>query len=516
MSIPRNKLIPVLGLLAVLIIGTIVYIASGRNPGSGTPAARKAATAAVKPADGDNPSETLSTVVASNAELRKQVQAVIDQNAALKHDNDDLRHAQDTIAIKAREQVLSQLRAEGALGPSVGTAMTPRAADAAASEASAGAGVGQRKKTTALDRVGNAVDQAVTGAGTLFDGLKTVPAGSKSAASRDIPKGLGFDGAGLPSIDTGPTTYKVVAPLGYDEAKDGREHGLVRKTVGVLPARPVDVGSVGSAGRSADMASLAADGKEQATPYFTIPENATLTRLTAMTAIVGRVPVDGRVTDPMQFKAIVGRENLAANGWDLPDDLSGIVVSGVAIGDMALSCSEGKIHSLTFVFADGSIRTVSTRRKGAAAGAASEQPLGFISDQWGNPCIPGKFVTNAPSYLTDVVGLRALGVASSAYAAAQTTTTDSAMTGTSSSSVTGDRGAYVLGQSASAATDEVTKWVTSRLKNSFDAVVTRAGEKVVLHVTQQVEIDKAADPRKLDHGRLNRINTASGERHGLD
>lgn len=509
MGIPRNKLIPILGMIAVLIIGTIVYVATGRSdPASPAPApARKAGTAGVKPADGDNPSETLSTVVASNAEMRKQVQAVLDQNASLKRDNDELRNAQDTIATKAREQVLSQLRSEGSIGPSAGTAVTPRAADVAASDA----GVGPRKKTTALDRVGNAVDQAVTGAGTLFDGLKAVPAASKSAAPSDIPKGLGFDGASMASVDAGPTTYKVVVPLGYDETKEGKERGLVRKTVGVLPAKPAD------AGRGADMASMAADGKEQATqPYFTIPENATLTRLTAMTAIVGRVPVDGRVTDPMQFKAIVGRENLAANGWDLPDDLSGIVVSGIAIGDMALSCSEGKINSLTFVFADGSIRTVSTRRKGAAAGAASDQPLGFISDQWGNPCIPGKFVTNAPSYLTDVVGLRALGVASSAYAAAQTTTTDSAMTGTSSSSVTGDRGAYVLGQSASAATDEVTKWVTSRLKNSFDAVVTKAGEKIVLHVTQQVEIDKAADPRKLDHGRLNRINTASGERHGLD
>ena len=98
----------------------------------------------------------------------------------------------------------------------------------------------------------------------------------------------------------------------------------------------------------------------------------------------------------------------------------------VAIGDMALSCTEGLIQSLTFVFNDGSIHTVSRRSNGTTptsggggAGAASggkrslaEAPkLGYVSDRYGNPCIPGRFVTNAPAYLTDIVGLRTLSLA---------------------------------------------------------------------------------------------------------
>lgn len=502
MDIPRNTLIPVLGTIGLVIAGTVIYSHFRDDPAPVPP------PASARPADGDNANETLTTVVASNGELRKQIQAVLDQNANLKRDNDALRTSQEAVAAQAREQVLAQLRAEGVVGASA----VPGAADVTPVDPAA-----PPAKRTPLDRVGSAVDQAINDAGTLLGSLKTTPAGAQPAASHGIPAGLGYDGAtALPSTmeGGGVTTYKVVAPLGYDESKEGHEKKLVRKTVGAVAARH-DAGVART--MPAEPAVLAATDGEEATPYFTIPENATMTRVTAMTAIVGRVPIDGRVTDPMQFKAIIGRENLAANGWDMPDDLSGIVVSGIAIGDMALSCSEGKIHSLTFVFADGSIRTVSNRKKsGGGGGASGDRPLGYISDPWGNPCIAGRFVTNAPAYLTDVVGLRTLGVASRAYAASQTTTTDSAQTGTSSTSVTGDRGAYVLGQAAAAGTDEVTNWVMSRLKNSFDAVVTPAGQKVVLHIDQQIDIDKAADARKLDHGRTDRFHTAFGDRHGLD
>jgi integrating conjugative element protein (TIGR03752 family) len=396
----------------------------------------------------------------------------------------------------------------------------------------------------------------VDSAGALFGGLHPstgsgtrTPAIARDAARREpvrpqgIPAGLGFDDGELPG--DGPTAgepgaalgpYQVIAPLGYEEVKDKRAGNagrsqLVRVAVGTAQsaglgagpgARPTSPQQDAALTAALVAASPAAEPVD--TPYFTVPENATLTRVTAMTAIIGRVPVDGRVTDPMQFKAIIGRENLAANGWDVPDDISGIVVSGVAVGDMALSCSEGRIHSLTFVFEDGSIRTVSSRRRGGAAAqgagttsAGGQQPaLGYISDLWGNPCIAGRFVTNAPAYLTDVVGLRGLAVASRAYAAAQTTTTESAQTDTTSTAVTGSRGAYVLGQAASGATDEVTNWILARLKNSFDAVVTPAGQKVVLHIEQEIAIDKPARPRRLDHQQGGRTATHFGAHHGMD
>ena len=91
-------------------------------------------------------------------------------------------------------------------------------------------------------------------------------------------------------------------------------------------------------------------------PVYTVPRNATLIGSTAMTALVGRVPVQGQVRDPMPFKVITGADNLAANGLTVPG-VQGMVWSGTAIGDWTLSCVTGRLDSVTFVFEDGTIRT---------------------------------------------------------------------------------------------------------------------------------------------------------------
>ena len=78
-------------------------------------------------------------------------------------------------------------------------------------------------------------------------------------------------------------------------------------------------------------------------PYYTIPVNATLTGAVAMQPIIGRIPIEGKVTDPYAFKVIMGSKNLAANGIDIPEDIQGIVASGIAEGDMLGSCARGDI-----------------------------------------------------------------------------------------------------------------------------------------------------------------------------
>lgn len=162
-------------------------------------------------------------------------------------------------------------------------------------------------------------------------------------------------------------------PMGYAVETDtprGGSRGTVPVTRFVRTTQPdgVTMGATGSSGPAGQAARAAARPSTEDIPYFTLPENATLAGVTAMTSIIGRVPIDGRVTDPMQFKAVIGRDNLAANGFELPADISGMIVTGVAVGDMALSCSEGKIRSVTFVFNDGAIRTVSSRNRSSSSG----------------------------------------------------------------------------------------------------------------------------------------------------
>ena len=73
-------------------------------------------------------------------------------------------------------------------------------------------------------------------------------------------------------------------------------------------------------------------------PAYTVPRNATLIGSTSMTALVGRIPIQGQVRDPMPFKVITGADNLAANGLTVPG-VQGMVWSGTAVGDWTLLVS---------------------------------------------------------------------------------------------------------------------------------------------------------------------------------
>src|SRR5690606_37821247 len=129
-------------------------------------------------------------------------------------------------------------------------------------------------------------------------------------------------------------------------------------------------------GTTDSVASTVADAGSRAVgasakPVYTVPSNSTLLGSIAMTALIGRVPIDGTVYDPYPFKVLIGPDNLTANGIDIPD-VAGAVVSGTASGDWTLSCVRGQIRSVTFVFNDGTVRTVpEDSSKGGSGGGNS-------------------------------------------------------------------------------------------------------------------------------------------------
>lgn len=457
MAVSSNKLLPIAAVVTVVIIGA-VFMQSGTSTKVAAPMAQVPLPETLG-ADQDTPNETLATVVQSNRELRQQVQEVLKIN-------EDLRKGNPSNTAAATNDVVS-------LG---GTSAQAPAQDASSP------GI--------VDTFNNAL-------GTF---------GSLSGQSRATAE-QGEEVAPA----SGVIGYKVLAPMGYVQETKRSGTDTVTQYVRRTGAAPAQARSQGSAAQAA--AAAQAQQPKGPEPYFTIPENATLAGVTTMTSLIGRVPVNGRVTDPMQFKALIGRDNLAANGWELPEDLAGMVVTGVAIGDMALSCTEGKIRSMTFVFNDGAIRTVSSRRTGSGGTSSSNSgDLGFISDLHGNPCVQGTFVTNAPRYLADLVGIKGLGLAAEALAQAQTTVTSSG--DATQSAVTGNAGNFALGRMGSAATEELAKWLTERLKSSFDAVVSPSGMQIVVHLDQEIHIDKPASPRKLVHS-TQTPNILSGARYGL-
>ncbi|MEA2080990.1 MAG: TIGR03752 family integrating conjugative element protein [Pseudomonadota bacterium] len=211
---------------------------------------------------------------------------------------------------------------------------------------------------------------------------------------------------------------------------------------------------------------------------------------------MGRVPRQGQVRDPMPFKVITGADNLAANGLVVPG-VQGMVWSGTAIGDWTLSCVTGRLESVTFVFDDGTIRTISSDDRDSQVGGGDE-PLGWISDAQGIPCISGERKTNAPAFLTQRIGVTAMQAAAEAAAAAETTTVVSE-SGVASNTVTGDTGSYVLGKTIAGGSDEVGKWLLERQSQSFDAVFVPAGTEIAIHVDRELSIDLDTLGRKLTH-----------------
>lgn len=249
-------------------------------------------------------------------------------------------------------------------------------------------------------------------------------------------------------------------------------------------------------------------------PAYTIPRNATLIGSTGMTALIGRVPIKGQVDDPYPFKVLIGLDNLSANGLEVPG-VEGMVFSGQALGDWNLSCVRGEIFSVTYVFDDGTIRTLSSddqslqQKQQRAAQANGEQanqvsgnkPLGWISDRRGIPCITGERITNAAAYLGGFILARAVEAAGAAYARSQTTVTTSPLTGGFTTGVTGDASKYALGSLATGAGDEIAQWIKERQAQSYDAVFVDTGVELAVHVDRELPIDYEPKGRRLDYAR---------------
>jgi hypothetical protein len=239
-------------------------------------------------------------------------------------------------------------------------------------------------------------------------------------------------------------------------------------------------------------------------PYYTIPANGTSVRDKLMTALVGRIPVKGVVTDPYPFKIVISDDNLAANGLRIPHLLQ-MIVSGYCEGDLNLMSVRGWITSLTFVFEDGTISST-TSNDNDIGNYTKSNSLGYLSDQYGNPFIRGKLITNAPAYLAGGVALNAGVGAANAYAQSQTTNANTLLGGTLSS-VTGSQGKYVAGQAMSNAANSVQQWWHDREEQSFDAIyVAPLDEKnqfveIAVNFAKEIHIDYDPKGRKLNYAR---------------
>jgi len=202
---------------------------------------------------------------------------------------------------------------------------------------------------------------------------------------------------------------------------------------------------------------------------------------------------------------LVGANNLTANGIDIPD-VAGAVFSGTASGDWTLSCVRGQVRSITFVFHDGTIRTI-PEDSGRNNQQNNQDGLGWISDPYGIPCVSGERRSNAQQYL----GTQALMTAAGAGVASLITSDNGQMSyvgADGSIGTVGISGNEAVGRILAGGVRDMADWVNKLYGQAFAAVYVQPGAQVAVHLEKPLAIDYDTAGRKVDY--------RTGGRHALE
>lgn len=260
--------------------------------------------------------------------------------------------------------------------------------------------------------------------------------------------------------------------------------------------------------------------KYKGKPFYTIPARATLMDATAMTAIIGSVPIGGRVRDPFPVKIILGDDNLATNGLTIPG-LKGIVFEGMATGNWNLSCASVTLTGATFTFQDGRVQHLPNKDKTEFAGqqdgqleatpfgdpkASGVDPIGYISNPQGVQCIGGKRISDAPQQIATLATLGAALTYFESLADAETTTVTNGESALEA--VTGDDVKFANNKTAAGGVQTAIEFYKERTRDSFDVIFVPPNQKVSLHITRDLYVDYNPDSRKLvySQGEKNVVN----------
>ena len=426
--------------------------------------------------DGDTPHDTVATLVAQTKAMRTELKALLTENKDQQKENARLRQRDSDIDQRIQKALNTEL---------------------------------EKAQPTGQQRLSPQDTQ------NLLEDLKQQLSTSfLSKGGADLPIGLGLEPGDEASF-SGTHTDLV-----WTEPQDGTAVDGKGQPLPAGPGKPAKGFSFPTAfedtihqGQKALKANTGAvgrhikttDDKAPAKPVYTLPENSTLTGSIAMTALIGRVPVDGVVNDPYPFKVLIGPDNLTANGIDLPD-VAGAVISGTAAGDWTLSCVRGQIVSLTFVFNDGRIRTLpapqklTSRQNSGQTGQSQlnkiQGGIGWLSDPYGVPCIAGERRSNAQQYLGTTSLLTAAGAGMAKLLEADKA--DASTLLTPGGAAVG-AGPSALNSILSGGVKDIGDWVNKLYGQAFAAVYVQPGASVAVHLDRQLEIDYETLGRQVRH-----------------
>lgn len=480
-------------LLAVALIILKTWVAGGSTSSSESPvdqgniqlSAEQAKSLGIA---GDTPRDTVATLVGQVKAMRSDMLSLKQHNDSLQTENNRLRERENSV----------DSRIQSALGSVTQQVDEGRRQ---ANEARLNAEQDSRQARGLLTQLQEQLS-GLTGKG------------------QDLPVGLGLqpgDGAQFEGSRSASEALQWIEPsdtVPTDTHNKGKSSSVLS-----LPSafKPLEGLSDNAIDRSQKQLRAVAKGErdlarsvdrsEGAKPIYTIPENATLMGSVAMTALIGRVPVDGTVNDPYPFKVLVGPENLTANGIDLPE-VAGAVMSGTASGDWTLSCVRGQVESITFVFTDGTIRTVPQPKAVASRNASATQSsntdkirggLGYLSDPYGIPCIAGERRSNAQQYLGSQSLITAAGAGVAALLGNERNSSSVINSGGSTLGVTSSTGNSALNSILSGGVSDIREWVKKLYGEAFAAVYVPPAAQVALHLDHEITIDYEPNGRSVRH-----------------
>ncbi|MBK6616020.1 TIGR03752 family integrating conjugative element protein [Ottowia sp.] len=421
---------------------------------------------------GDTPRDTVATLVAQVKQLRNELQSALGDNKQHKAENERMR---------ARESAIDQ-RIQSALE-------------------------GERSR---LEQERNQVasDRQQT-QGLLQDLQRQLDGLAGKGGPSDLPVGLGLEEGDGKRFNRGVGGTQWVEP---DDAKVDAKNGSKE------PSFPLSFGpaqkSLSAAVESvADVGSRAVGASTKA--VYTVPSNSTLMGSVAMTALIGRVPIDGTVNDPYPFKVLIGPDNLTANGIDIPD-VAGAVVSGTASGDWTLSACAGKsARSRSCSRTAPSARCREDSSKGGSSGgnsghndASIHGGLGWISDPYGIPCVSGERRSNAQQYLGSQALITAAGAGAASLIKSDNGSVAVVANSNGSLGTVGISGNEAMGRILAGGVRDMADWVNKLYGQAFAAVYVQPGAKVAVHLEQPLDIDYDAKGRRVHH--------RTGEAHASD
>ena len=166
-----------------------------------------------------------------------------------------------------------------------------------------------------------------------------------------------------------------------------------------------------------------------------------------------------------------------------------------------------QVRSITFVFHDGTIRTIPEDREGNQQNNQQRDGLGWISDPHGIPCVSGERRSNAQQYL----GTQALITAAGAGVASliESDSGRASYVGADGSiGSVGISGQEAVGRILASGVQDMSSWVNKLYGQAFAAVYVQPGAKVAVHLEKPLAIDFDPEGRKVDH--------RAGESHALE